>query len=276
MPGTADILLRDDLRAFAGYSSARSCAVLRGDAWLNANESPTASPADADGALRRYPDPQPAELREALAALYGVPVPQLLATRGSDEGIDLLLRATCLPGRGAIVTTPPTFGMYAVCARLHGVRMLEVPMRVGDEGFRADLDAVGDAALAAKTWEGEIEGLNSNLAPKDAGLVIDAVFGTGFSGPLAPEIVTLFDKIRAKKIPVVAVDAPRCPTLFLASEDDADIPPAAVRALAVRFSADFRSIPAASHVGPLLGRAAASVAADAAGWLAGRLDPPQA
>ncbi len=74
----------------------------------------------------------------------------------------------------------------------------------------------------------------------------------------------------------VAVDAPRCPTLFLASEDDADIPPAAVRALAVRFSADFRSIPAASHVGPLLGRAAASVAADAAGWLAGRLDPPQA
>jgi pimeloyl-ACP methyl ester carboxylesterase len=69
----------------------------------------------------------------------------------------------------------------------------------------------------------------------------------------------------------IAVEAPRCPTLFLASEDDADIPPAAVRSLAVRFAADFRSIPGASHVGPLLGRAAARVAADACEWLVERL-----
>lgn len=66
----------------------------------------------------------------------------------------------------------------------------------------------GDAALAAKAWEAEPEALNSNLALKDSGLVVDAVFGTGFSGALAPEIVILFDKIRAKKIPVVAVDVP--------------------------------------------------------------------
>ena len=69
----------------------------------------------------------------------------------------------------------------------------------------------------------------------------------------------------------VAVEASRCPTLFLASEDDADIPPAAVRSLAVRFAADFRSIPGASHVGPLLGRAAARVAAEASEWLEERL-----
>jgi len=68
----------------------------------------------------------------------------------------------------------------------------------------------------------------------------------------------------------IAVEPPRCPTLFLASEDDPDIPPAAVRSLAVRFSADFHSIPGASHVGPLLGRTAAGVAAQAADWLAGR------
>jgi pimeloyl-ACP methyl ester carboxylesterase len=73
----------------------------------------------------------------------------------------------------------------------------------------------------------------------------------------------------------IAVDAPRCPTLFLASEDDADLPPAAVRALAVRYSADFRSIPGASHVGPLLGRSAAAVAAGCSDWLAERLAQPQ-
>jgi NAD(P)H-hydrate epimerase len=66
----------------------------------------------------------------------------------------------------------------------------------------------GDAALAAKEWDGETEALNSNLSLKDSGLVIDAVFGTGFHDALAPEIITLFDKIRAKKVPVIAVDIP--------------------------------------------------------------------
>lgn len=66
----------------------------------------------------------------------------------------------------------------------------------------------GDAALAAKEWEGEPESLNSNLGVKDAGLIIDAVFGTNFAGALPPEIVTLFDKIRAKKLLVAAVDVP--------------------------------------------------------------------
>jgi len=73
----------------------------------------------------------------------------------------------------------------------------------------------------------------------------------------------------------VAVEAPRCATLFLASEGDSDLPPAAVRALAVRFSADFRSLPGASHVGPLLGRTAPAVAAQASDWLAERLLQPQ-
>jgi hydroxyethylthiazole kinase-like uncharacterized protein yjeF len=62
--------------------------------------------------------------------------------------------------------------------------------------------------LASKLWDGEIEDLNSNLSLKEAQLVVDAVFGTGFSGALNAETVTLFDKVRAKKIPVVAVDVP--------------------------------------------------------------------
>jgi NAD(P)H-hydrate epimerase len=66
----------------------------------------------------------------------------------------------------------------------------------------------GDAALAAKHWDGEPEALNSNLSLKDTGLVVDAVFGTGFSRALEPELVTLFDKIRARKIPSAAIDLP--------------------------------------------------------------------
>lgn len=140
-------LVRDDLRDFGGYRSARSDR-LQGEVWLNANESPWPNAADGDGTLRRYPDPQPQALREALAALYGCAPERLLAGRGSDEGIDLLVRAVCRPGGDAIVISTPTFGMYAVSARLHGTRVVDVPLRERDGGWACDFDAVGEAALA--------------------------------------------------------------------------------------------------------------------------------
>ncbi|MCJ0824706.1 histidinol-phosphate transaminase [Luteimonas sp. 50] len=147
MSATVDLLLREDLRDFGGYRSARS-EVLDGSVWLNANESAWANGSDSEGRLRRYPQPQPEALCARLAALYGVAPPQLLVGRGSDEGIDLLLRAFCMPGRGAVVIAPPVFGMYAVCARLHGTEVIEVPLRDAAAGLRADLPAMGDAALA--------------------------------------------------------------------------------------------------------------------------------
>jgi histidinol-phosphate aminotransferase len=138
-------LVRADLRDFVGYRSARS-ERLQGTIWLNANESPWANSADADSLLRRYPDPQPTRLRETLAELYGCLPQQLLAGRGSDEGIDLLLRALCRPGDDAIVITTPTFGMYAVCARLHGTRVVDVPLQDGVDGYTCDFEAVAAAA----------------------------------------------------------------------------------------------------------------------------------
>ncbi|WP_454258063.1 histidinol-phosphate transaminase [Pseudoxanthomonas mexicana] len=139
-------LVRPDLRDFTGYKSARSEA-LRGEVWLNANESAWANPADGQGRSRRYPDRQPPALRARLAQVYGVAPEQLLVGRGSDEAIDLLVRALCVPGQDAIVVTPPVFGMYVVCARLQGARIIEVPLVDGDAGFVADLDAIREAAL---------------------------------------------------------------------------------------------------------------------------------
>jgi histidinol-phosphate aminotransferase len=142
-------LVREDLRAFAGYSSARS-AKLTGDVWLNANESAWANPADPQATTRRYPEPQPEALRSALAALYGCAPEQLLIGRGSDEGIDLLIRALCVPAEDSVVTTPPVFGMYAVCARLQNAPLIEVPLVDGEDGLRADIPAIVEAALTSR------------------------------------------------------------------------------------------------------------------------------
>lgn len=144
-------LLRPDLRDFAGYSSARRSATLPASVWLNANENPWPNPADPDAHCRRYPEPQPAALRTALAQLYGVDSEQLLIGRGSDEAIDLLVRALCRPGVDAVLSTPPVFGMYAVCARLQNAPLIEVPLRDEDSGFVTDIDAIAQTALRSQT-----------------------------------------------------------------------------------------------------------------------------
>ena len=74
---------------------------------------------------------------------------QLLVGRGSDEPIDLLMRAFCRAGVDSVLICPPTFGMYAVAANVQGARVLQVPLRAED-GFRFDVDAVL-AAVGADT-----------------------------------------------------------------------------------------------------------------------------
>ena len=139
-------LVRDDLRGFAGCASARREAAT-GGVWLNANEAASPSLADPAGLARRYPEPQPAALRERLASLYGVDAGRLLLARGSDEAIDLLVRALCRPGRDAVVVTPPVFGMYAVAARCQAAPRVDVPLVADGDAFRVDFDAVARAAL---------------------------------------------------------------------------------------------------------------------------------
>jgi histidinol-phosphate aminotransferase len=130
-------LVREDLRGFAGYSSARKAKVT-GDVWLNANESPWLNAADAAQALNRYPEPQPQALRERMAQLYQVNADQLLIGRGSDELIDILVRALCNPAQDAVVHTPPVFGMYAVSARLQNAKLIDVPLVDNDNEFALD------------------------------------------------------------------------------------------------------------------------------------------
>jgi histidinol-phosphate aminotransferase len=131
-------LVREDLREFAGYASARRANVT-GNVWLNANESPWPNEADKGLNLNRYPEPQPQRLVKRLAALYGVDQSRLMITRGSDEGIDLLMRAFCKAGEEGVLIAPPTFGMYAVCARVQNAQVFEAPLLDDETQWRYDL-----------------------------------------------------------------------------------------------------------------------------------------
>ncbi len=133
-------------------------------------------------AAHRYPDPDQRRLRTALASHLGVPLANVLAGAGSDELIDLLFRAYVEPG-DRVVVAPPTFGMYAFDAELHGARVVEVPR--GD-AWALDADALLEAAASAKVVfipspnnpTGDVlpEGLADRLLDSGALLVVDEAY----------------------------------------------------------------------------------------------------
>jgi histidinol-phosphate aminotransferase len=116
---------------------------------LHANEMPwRATGDDSDAGLNRYPEPQPRALLERLARVYQVPPGQILAGRGSDEAIDLVVRAFCRAGQDQVIVCPPTFGYYAVAAGIQGALVREVPLT--SPGFTLDAPAVIGAGRSAK------------------------------------------------------------------------------------------------------------------------------
>jgi len=107
---------------------------------LHANENPWADEADVSPtALNRYFDGQPGALVEALAAHYGAERDGILVTRGSDEAIDLLVRAFCRAGEDRILVCPPAFGMYRFSAEVQGAGVVAAPLR---RDFRLDAETL--------------------------------------------------------------------------------------------------------------------------------------
>ncbi len=133
-------LMRPDLRALKSYSSARSEAKGAASIAIDANESPWPpfGPLAAYD-LQRYPEPQPPALKDRMAAIYAILPQQILVTRGSDEGIDLLIRLFCRAGQDEIVICPPTFGMYKVYADIQGAKTLAVPL---NKDFQLDMPEI--------------------------------------------------------------------------------------------------------------------------------------
>jgi histidinol-phosphate aminotransferase len=80
--------------------------------------------------LERYPDPYQHELKDAFAKYrgYGLTSANIFCGVGSDEAIDMLMRIFCTPGQDNILTTPPTYGMYKVCAKVNDVEVVPVPL----------------------------------------------------------------------------------------------------------------------------------------------------
>jgi histidinol-phosphate aminotransferase len=118
-------LVRKNILELTPYSSAREEYSGSEGIFMDANENPYES------GVNRYPDPLQLRLKSRLAQIKNVNYENIFLGNGSDEPIDLLIRAFCEPGKDNIVSIKPTYGMYKVCAEINGVGIREVMLTKG-------------------------------------------------------------------------------------------------------------------------------------------------
>ena len=128
-------LIRKNIKAMKPYSAARDeFKDLKADmVFLDANENPF------ETTLNRYPDPQQTALKELISKQKELPINQVLLGNGSDEVLDLIVRAFCEPNQDSILTLLPTYGMYSVLAQLNSIENIEVSL---SKDFNINVDQV--------------------------------------------------------------------------------------------------------------------------------------
>jgi histidinol-phosphate aminotransferase len=134
-----DNILRSNVKKLIPYSSARS--EFEGDAqiFLDANENSLGSTLNNN--FHRYPDPLQKQLKQKLSAIKNVSAENIFVGNGSDEAIDLLIRAFCNPGVDNILIFPPTYGMYEVSAEINDVAINKVSLT---KDYQLNVDAIKD------------------------------------------------------------------------------------------------------------------------------------
>jgi len=137
------------------YQSARRLGG-NGHLWLNANELETCSQygdlsKGRNDQYNRYPDFLPQDTAQAYLNYCQKECPELksdiVAVRGADEAIDLLIRTFCQPGNDQIIICSPTYGMYEFCADSFAVNTCKVPLL---DNFQLNVESI-KPELAAST-----------------------------------------------------------------------------------------------------------------------------
>ena len=133
MSAKPETVIRDDVRALAGYHVPDSSGMVK----LDAMENPYRLPDDvrrriaevvAGAEINRYPDASGSSLKEALRAALGVPAgKEIVLGNGSDEIIQMLVMATARQG-ATVMSVDPTFVMFRLIAKHCGVNYASVPL----------------------------------------------------------------------------------------------------------------------------------------------------
>jgi histidinol-phosphate aminotransferase len=168
-----EALLRNNIRELMPYSSARDEYSGNIGIFIDANENSFGS--IPEGKLNRYPDPHHSNIKTKLSNIKKTKPENIFIGNGSDEAIDLLIRAFCEPGKDSILVMPPTYGMYQVAADISDVNTIKVPLT---EDFQIDTkNVLNNVSLQTKMiFVCSPNNPSGNLLKKDSILTILNVF----------------------------------------------------------------------------------------------------
>jgi histidinol-phosphate aminotransferase len=131
-------LVRSNIKNMSPYASARSEFKGSAEVFLDANENSFGSPTINEN-YSRYPDPLQLQLKAAVAKIKNVNAENIFLGNGSDESIDLIIRAFCEPRIDNIIICPPTYGMYEVSANINDTIIKKISLT---NDFQLDLDSI--------------------------------------------------------------------------------------------------------------------------------------
>jgi len=126
----------------ANENSYGTCVDLNdGDIVLSKPKSNEINNKNPDSNIERYPDPRQLDFKALFAKLRGLSSPNCMFVGvGSDESIDIIMRVFGVPGKDKILITPPTYGMYSVCAQTNDLEVVKVPLLLPN--FQLDVEKV--------------------------------------------------------------------------------------------------------------------------------------
>lgn len=139
---------------------------------------------------------------DAAAIAGGVPGTQLMEAAG--RAVAAVLVAHHRRQAVAVLCGPGNNGGDGFVAARH-LRDAGWPVRLGLLGVREALK--GDAAWAARGWDGPVEALSPALLDGHS-LIVDALFGAGLSRAIDGVAGDVIDRINADGLVVIAVDVP--------------------------------------------------------------------
>ncbi|MGE3623470.1 MAG: NAD(P)H-hydrate dehydratase [Bdellovibrionales bacterium] len=144
-----------------------------------------------------------AEMQRAEQKTFSAGVPGISLMQRAGESIAGIIREKWKPCRVLVLCGPGNNGGdgYIIAEDL---RRRDWDVAVAALAMPGSLS--GDAAMAAKNWQGQTIPLEA--ASIDADLIVDALFGTGLARPLEGLAFRTVEKLAQTKIPVIAVDLP--------------------------------------------------------------------
>ncbi|MEO0458327.1 MAG: histidinol-phosphate transaminase [Cyanobacteria bacterium P01_A01_bin.114] len=117
---------------------------------LNTNENPYPPSPKALAALRnldsewlrRYPDPFAKAFCQAVSEALGVPADWVIVSNGSDELLNVLIRACAGGAERKVVYPMPTYVLYRTLAAIQPAEVVEVPYL---DNFQLPIDAIAQS-----------------------------------------------------------------------------------------------------------------------------------